>query len=160
MRWSILTIWLMVSLQRLYAQPAPVLPADSLLPRIARNHLLLQAYTMRAQACRLYAGTALAWEPPVAGAGVFMIPWSARLVYNDIALGSWLFQAGQTIPHPALQRARYRHLAFQADMVLTARAVVLQQLHVRARLLYIRWAIALQKIRVWRRQEATLSFIH
>lgn len=160
MKCPILTIWLLVIFQRLYAQPAPVLPADSLLPLITRNSLLLQAYTMRAQACRLNAGTALAWAPTVAGAGTFMIPYSARFVYNDVALGSWLFQAAQAIPSFGQQRARYRYLAFQADMALTSGAVVVQQQYVKARLQYIRWVMALHKIRVWRRQEAVLSFIH
>ncbi|MBC9915363.1 hypothetical protein [Chitinophaga varians] len=160
MAFRLLVIFLIATLQRLHAQPAPVLPPDSMLPRIARSHLLLQAYTLRAQAYRLSAAAALAWAPPVVGAGTFMIPWSARRVYNDIALGSSIIQAEQEIPHPAQLRSRYQYLAFQANMELTAKAIALHQLHFTARQQYIRQVMALRKAATLRHQEQILSFLH
>lgn len=160
MRYRLLVIFLIVTLQRLNAQPAPVLPPDSMLPRITRSHLLLQAYAMSAQAYRWRAHSALAWAPPVVGAGTFMIPWSARRVYNDIALGSRIVQAEQAIPHPAKLRSRYQYLAFEANMALTAQTIALNRLHYSARQQYIRHVAALQKAAALRRQEQVLSFIH
>lgn len=160
MRYRLSVLLLMISLQQLKAQPAPVLRPDSMLARIADHHLLLQAYSLRAQAYRLNAGAALAWTPPVIGAGTFMIPWSARYVYNDVALGSRIVQAEQEIPSPARLRARYQYLAFRADMEQTARTILLHQLHFTARQQYIRRVMALQKAAILRRQEQVLSFLH
>ncbi|SKA45705.1 hypothetical protein SAMN04488128_10778 [Chitinophaga eiseniae] len=160
MMYRLLVLLLTVTLQQLSAQPPPpVLQPDSLRSRIAHSHLLLQAYTLKAQAYRLNAGAALAWTPPVIGAGTFMIPWSARYVYNDIALGSRIIQAEQEIPHPGRLRARYQYLAFQADRVLTAQLILLHQLHFTARQQYIRRVMALQKAAILRRQEQVLFFL-
>lgn len=160
MTYRLLALLLIVNLQTSNAQPAPVLPPDSMLSRITNSHPLLQAYTLRVQAYRLNAGAALAWAPPVVGAGTFMIPWSARYVYNDIALGSRIVQAEQDIPHPGRRRARYQYLSFQANRMLTAQTILLHRLHFTARQQYIRRVMALQKAAVLRRQEQVLSFLH
>ncbi|QJB30966.1 TolC family protein [Chitinophaga oryzae] len=160
MRYRLLVFLLLIALQKSGAQSAPVLQPDSMLSRIAHSHLLLQANTLRAQAYRLSAGAALAWAPPVVGAGTFMIPWSARYVYNDVALGSRIVQVEQEIPHPGRLRARYRYLAFQTDMVQTAQTILLHRLHFTARQQYIHRVMALQKAAVLQRQEQVLSFLH
>lgn len=125
-----------------------VLPLDSVLSRVDQNNILLQSYSLKAEAYKYNAKAALAWMPPMVGVGTFMTPYPFQDVMDDRDKGSLMLRIEQDIPSPAKLQARRRFIESQSNVENANRVVTLNDLKAQSKRLYYSWLVASQRISV------------
>ncbi len=135
----------------------PVLQLDSILSRIDKQNITLQAYGLQAESYRYRADAASGWMAPMVGAGTFMTPYSQRKVMGDGDKGNLMFQVEQDIPNPAKINAKKKYISSQANIVSGDRNIALNNLRALAREQYYLWLIAKNKISLLHENERLMN---
>ncbi len=125
-----------------------VLSLDSVLSRVDQNNILLQTYSLKAEAYKYNAKAALAWMPPMVGVGTFMTPYPFQDVLDDRDKGSLMLRLEQEIPSPAKLQARRRFIESQSNVENANRVVTFNDLKAQSKRLYYSWLVASQRISV------------
>lgn len=132
---------------------------DSVLQQINNNNPMLQEYEYRARAMDAYAEGATAWEAPMVGAGVFMLPYARQNAERDEREGSVMFSAEQQIPNPAKLQAKEKYLKSKAAIENAARDVTFNQLRAQAKAAYYNWVVLEKKMAVLQDNERIMAYM-
>ncbi|RYF97385.1 MAG: hypothetical protein EOO00_00260 [Chitinophagaceae bacterium] len=132
----------------LSGQQTQVLTLDSILSRIERNNILLQSYSLKAEAYKYSADAATAWMAPMIGFGTFMTPYFNQIVKDPGDRGSLMLQIEQDIPNTSKLKAKRRFIASQGEVENANRGITLNEYKAQARRLYFNWLVAKERMNV------------
>lgn len=139
------------------AQALPVYSLDTILQRIERDNVKLDAYKLRAAAYEYNAEAATGWMAPMVGAGTFMTPYPGVKTMSPGDKGSLMLELEQDIPNTSKLQAKKRYIASQGNMEKAGRAVTLNELKAQAKRLYYTWIIAAARIRVLQQNQQIME---
>ena len=139
------------------AQNKEVLSLPEVFQKIDSNNLLLQSFGPRSESFKYKADAATAWMPPMVGIGTWQLPYPGQEIMDARDKGMLMFRAEQEIPNRAKQNATRRFIESQGDVALANRAVALNQMKSEARRQYYSWLIAVQKLKILRKNEVVLA---
>ena len=139
------------------AQNKEVLSLPEVFQKIDSNNLLLQSFGPRSESFKYKADAATAWMPPMVGIGTWQLPYPGQEIMDARDKGMLMFRAEQEIPNRAKQNETRRFIESQGDVALANRAVALNQMKSEARRQYYSWLIAVQKLKILRKNEVVLA---
>ncbi len=143
-----ITILLLLLPAVLSSQEVKVLTLDSILEKIDRNNVLLQSYSLKAEAYRYSAEAATAWMAPMVGFGTFMTPYPNQIVKDPGDRGSLMLQIEQDIPNTAKLKAKRKFIASQGEVENANRGITLNGYKAQAKRLYFNWLVAHERMNV------------
>jgi len=82
-----------------------IMPLDSVLSLIERNHPMLVSFRHKLKSYDYQAEGKSSWMAPMAGLGTFMTPYPGQRIMNDADKGSVMLQLEQAIPNKSKQNA-------------------------------------------------------
>lgn len=141
------------------AQRDTVLSLPEIFSRINEDNQALQVYGPRAESYTYSADAATAWMPPMVGVGTWQTPYPGQKIMDPRDRGMLMFRVEQEIPNRTKQRARRQYIESQAGAELAGRAVAFNQMRAEARRQYYAWLVAVQKLKVLRKNEQVLAMM-
>lgn len=154
-------IWVLLLLAPCIAfgQDREVLSLPEIFQRIDRNNLALQVFGTRAESFAFSADAATAWMPPMVGLGTWQTPYPFQKIMEPRDRGMVMLRAEQEIPSRAKLNARKRYIQSQANVELAGRAVSFNNLKAEARRQYYAWMVALERLKVLRKNDQVLGMM-
>lgn len=123
-----------------------IMPLDSVLSLIERNHPMLESFRHKLKSYDYQAEGKSSWMAPMAGLGTFMTPYPGQRIMNDADKGSVMLQLEQAIPNKSKQNAEKDYVLSLKKGVDVQKSIVWNEMRSYARELYIGWIMAEKKI--------------
>jgi outer membrane protein TolC len=146
---------MVVFFQKNFAQQ--VLPLDSILVRIERNHPALKVVDARIRELDTYATGAVSLPPPRVSGGFWMTPYNPARWSEG--MGAFMVSAEQMLPNRGMQQAEGRYMASMSGMQVAEKGVMRNMLFAEAKTAYFNWLILKKKITVVEESKSLLRLM-
>ncbi|HRP32582.1 MAG TPA: TolC family protein [Agriterribacter sp.] len=155
----VLPFLLFACISTAHAQQHEVLNLPEIMEKIDSNNILLKTYRLKAEGYQYSADAATAWMPPMVGLGTYMMPYPFQKLMDGSDKGSVMLRVEQEIPNRKKLLAKKNYMLSQGNIENASRAVTLNDLKAQAKIQYVSWITALEKINIIQQNERVLEMM-
>lgn len=150
----LLSMWTLC-FQDIHAQL--VLPLDSILLRIERNHPALKAPDARIRELNIYAAGTVTLPPPLVSGGFWMAPYNTARWSEG--MGSIMVSVQQMLPNRGMQEAEGRYMQSMSGMQQAEKSVMQNLLFAEAKFAWNNWVMLKKKSAALTESERLLQIV-